>query len=356
MIPYSGNLTWLVPRTILFVRSGSRAYGTNIATSDDDFKGIAVPPRDVLHGFLTHFEQAVSTTPDMTIYDVRKFFKLAADGNPGILETMYVDNRDMLAVTPVGEKLLERRDDFLSKKIQHTFSGYAMSQLKRIRTHRRWLLNPPKGQPTRKDFGLPERTVIPADQLMAADAVIQKKLAEWESGYLDGVDPAGKVQIKAKMAEILADIHVNSVDDQYAPAARAIGLGDNFIAIALKEREYTAKLREWQQYQTWQRERNEVRAGLEAQSGYDTKHGMHLVRLMRMCREILETGKVNVRRPDAEELLAIRNGAWSYDTLIEWADREDAALHEVAKASTLPSAPDRVALDALCADIVEEML
>ena len=28
-IPYSGNLEWLVPRTILFTLFGSRAYGTD---------------------------------------------------------------------------------------------------------------------------------------------------------------------------------------------------------------------------------------------------------------------------------------------------------------------------------------
>mgnify|MGYP001607055563 CR=1 FL=1 len=46
------------------------------------------------------------------------------------------------------------------------------------------------------------------------------------------------------------------------------------------------------------------------------KHAMHLVRLMRMCKEILITCEVVVKRPDREELLAIRNGAWSYYKLI----------------------------------------
>jgi len=45
---------------------------------------------------------------------------------------------------------------------------------------------------------------------------------------------------------------------------------------------------------------------LEAKFGFDTKHAMHLIRLLRMAREILETGVVHVKRPDAEELSAIR--------------------------------------------------
>ena len=83
---------------------------------------------------------------------------------------------------------------------------------------------------------------------------------------------------------------------------------------------------------------------------------MHLVRLMRMCREILETGKVIVKRPDAEELLAIRHGAWSYEQLRDWAKSEDVALEEVAKQSKLPRAPNVEAIDKLCIDIIWESI
>jgi hypothetical protein len=83
---------------------------------------------------------------------------------------------------------------------------------------------------------------------------------------------------------------------------------------------------------------------------------MHLVRLMRMCREILERGEVIVRRPDREELLAIRAGAWSYDKLVEWADREDAELEAMVGSSPLPRQPDRVALDRLCIEMTDEAL
>jgi hypothetical protein len=88
----------------------------------------------------------------------------------------------------------------------------------------------------------------------------------------------------------------------------------------------------------------------------NTKHAMHLVRLTRMCREILETGTVIVKRTDRDELLSIRHGAWSYDQLIEWFDREDAALNEVYAKSTLRHHVDRAALDKLCISIVEEAL
>lgn len=59
---------------------------------------------------------------------------------------------------------------------------------------------------------------------------------------------------------------------------------------------------------------------------------MHLVRLMRMGKEILETGKVIVRRPVEKDIDAIYK----------------------AGSSPLPKSPDRNQLDKWCIDMVEE--
>ena len=75
-----------------------------------------------------------------------------------------------------------------------------------------------------------------------------------------------------------------------------------------------------------------------------------------MCREILTEGKVNIWRPDADELLAIRAGEWPYEKLIEFAETEDKAMAELYDASTLPRSPDHKRIDKLCIDVVEGML
>jgi hypothetical protein len=99
------------------------------------------------------------------------------------------------------------------------------------------------------------------------------------------------------------------------------------------------------------------RAALEEKFGYDTKHAYHLVRLIRMCRETLLTGKVIVKRPDREELLSIRNGAWTYDQLIEFADSEEKSLSEIYNSSNvLPKTPDRNKIEQLCVELVEKMI
>lgn len=88
------------------------------------------------------------------------------------------------------------------------------------------------------------------------------------------------------------------------------------------------------------------------------KHAMHLVRLMRMGVEILQTGKVNVDRTniDADELKAIRDGDWSYEKVETYSEEMDSRLDELYKTSTLPKNPDREFIDDLCMKVVKSYL
>jgi uncharacterized protein len=354
----SPHLAWMQDNTVLLVRHGSHAYGTNTPASDEDFKGIAIPPKKYFLGTMFRFEQAElkAPDPDAVIYDIRKFFNLAADCNPNIIEVLHTDPADHFLVTPIGRTILEHKNDFLSKKIKFTFMGYSVAQLKRIKTHKRWIMNPPSTPPTRAEMGLPEQTLIPADQLMAANAEVQKELDRFQFDFMEGLEESQKISIRGTVTEMLAELKITA-DQHWMAAARKIGLDDNFIHLMQLEREYAGAKREWDQYQNWKKTRNPARSALEEKYGYDTKHAYHLVRLIRMCREILTTGKVLVKRPDREELLTIRNGAWSYEQLIEFADREEQELNVLYNTTTvLPKAPDKEKLDDLCIRLVEQSL
>ncbi len=302
------------PLLIFETLHGSRAYGLATATSDTDLKGVVIGPRAWYFGLEPGPEQ-VELSPDHVRYDLRKTLRLAAANNPAILEVLFTHQDDHRVVTPLGERLLAARGSMLSKRVADTFGGYALSQLGRIRRHRRWLLESPQRPPTRAEFGLPERTVIPKDQLGAAEA-------------------------------LLGDGRVEEAD-----------VSPNFLAMLERERAYKAAQRQWAQYQQWKRTRNPARAALEAAHGYDTKHAMHLVRLSRMAVEILETGEVHVRRDaDRDELLAIREGAWSYEALLERTDALKARIAAGKEGSPLPDAPDEAALDRLCVELIGEAL
>jgi predicted nucleotidyltransferase len=355
---YQGKNPWLRERTIYVTLHGSRAYGTNLPTSDTDYRGVCIAPKSVYLGFVEEFEQEVQEPPlpDLTIFEIRKFLKLATECNPNVIELLFTDPSDHLVTTPAWEQIVAVRDSFLTKRARFRFSKYALSQLKRINLHYRWLKNPPAGPPTREEFGLPEHTVIPADQLAAARSQIQKQLdtAAWHE--LDDLDDGQRQAIKSEFTEKIAEIMLWSDADMenkpWRSAAAGLGYSTNFIEYLDQERRYNTRQKDWESFQKWKRERNVDRALLEAKYGYDTKHALHLVRLLRMCREILAEGVVRVRRPDAEELLAIRNGAWTYEQLVEWAVAEDKALGDLMLVSKLPNVPDRALIDRLCQQIV----
>ena len=67
------NFPWLKNRTILLVKHGSHAYGTNIDGSDEDVKGVCIAPLENRIGLIKTFEQVQAASPvDHIIYTTRK--------------------------------------------------------------------------------------------------------------------------------------------------------------------------------------------------------------------------------------------------------------------------------------------
>ncbi len=365
----------LKKHTLLLTISGSRAYGIHTEESDVDLKGVAVPPREVLLGCTQVFEQADrpsemepfrnllrgeevaaarETKLEGSVYALRKFCRLAMDGNPNILDVLFCRDQEVRLATPIGERLREHRELFVSAKCKHTFSGYAFQQLQRIKLHRRWLLHPPKCEPVRSEFSLFEG--ISPSEVKTAMAAVNKATDEWELD-LSRLDASERVPILQGVTRFLAEFSVAS-DAKWQAAARSIGYSENFLEILDRERQWKRAREDWKKFQHWKAHRNPARAALEAEHGYDTKHGAHLYRLLKMAEEILLTGEVHIWRDDRNEILEVRSGGWSYERLLDWAQAQEARLNEHYQAGNyaIPKAPDRDAIDSLCVELTEMAL
>jgi hypothetical protein len=72
--------------------------------------------------------------PDVQVHPLRKFCRLALQGNPNILEILFAsggywhEDQDDAFFVP----FLDNRHKFLSQRVRQTHVGYAMSQLSRV--------------------------------------------------------------------------------------------------------------------------------------------------------------------------------------------------------------------------------
>lgn len=321
--------------TLFVTLAGSHAHGTARLDSDVDLRGVCAAPLrsrlSLFHTFeqrerqldeqawtaplwqrvrarlLAHpsASQALDTKTESVVFELAKLVRLCAEANPNALEILFAAPEDWMHETDRWQKLYARRSLFLTRKVQQTYLGYGLSQLKRIQTHRSWLLHPPAAKPTRPDFGLPEQGTFSADD-------------------------------RARLSSLL---EANAQGPSALPPAVLVTLD--------AEKRYLAALKHWQSYETWKARRNPGRAELERRHGYDTKHAAHLVRLMRMGLEVLKHQTLRVRRPDAEELRSIRDGALTYDHLLSLAASLEAEMSCAVADCPLPADVAHGEIDAL---------
>lgn len=368
-------------RVLFLTLAGSQAHGTARDGSDVDLRGVCVAPLSTRLSLFHQFEQYEGELPEAlaeqvlpqlrvhptarhgigvktecTIFDVGKFLSLCAAANPSALEILFADERDWVFETPAWRSLHAQRHVFVTRKVEQTFLGYALAQLKKIKSHRAWLLNPPASKPAREDFGLPavNATLSRDDQNR-----IEQSIADALRRY--GIDDVqmpkdARVAVLERMAALHRDA-LGARDEEIesrmrAVASHALSVPTDVIAALNAEKRYRAAMKHWDAYQSWKLQRNPARAELERAHGYDTKHAMHLVRLMRMGREALETGEIFVRRPDADELAAIRAGALSFDALLEEANALQVAMANAASTTSLRDDVDPGLVDALASSLM----
>jgi hypothetical protein len=118
---------------VLRVSAGSRAFGLAVETSDDDRRGVYLPPAELTWSLVKPPEQIERKAPGLeeVCWELEKFLRLALQANPNILETLW--SPVVLFADEVGEALRGLRTAFLSKLLYKTYSGYVASQLRLMR-------------------------------------------------------------------------------------------------------------------------------------------------------------------------------------------------------------------------------
>jgi predicted nucleotidyltransferase len=283
------NYDQAIKHCIFQCLTGSQAYGISQPDSDYDYVGVFIAPPISLADIRQNVKEVQRDHSDDKLYEIRRAFELMFNCSPGFIEILFTPACLTIQTSDIWNTIVDHRQWFLcTEKVKNAFSGYATAQMKRIRTHRKYCLDPPKRCPTRQEYNLPKHTTISHEQRNA----------------------------------------ILSISPEY--------LKDEIRDLVLNENAFEQAKKQWDSYISWQQNRNQKRLQLEMQFGYDTKHAAHLVRLARMGIELICTGELKIQRPDAQELCNIRNGAWSYQQLEQYADDIDHQMQEAIVNSVLP--------------------
>lgn len=327
--------------------AGSHAYGTSLPTSDVDIRGVFLAdPLYYLTPWYNVKEIDIPDQEDGKVYELHKFLQLLTDQNPNIVETLWVDEADIITNSPAYQILREHRDTFLSTKCAHTYSGYAHAQLKRIKGHNKWINNPKPEQPPRQiDYmsvihcftDNKQYKITGEDMIKMCD---DHMLEPYGNNIFGLLYKKGKCLFNDKNFILNTD-NERSLDRSEIP----------LMIVKFNYDVYKHDIDEHKNYWNWKTNRNQQRSVLEEQFGFDTKHASHLVRLLHTGLEILQEHKVYVKRPDAQYLLDIRNGKYSYEEILERAEILDKEIQKAYNNSTLRKRVDIVECSKICTAI-----
>ncbi len=302
-------------RIILMGLGGSYAYGTNNENSDIDFRGVTLNlPSDLLG--LTEFEQYEDTNTDTVIYSFNKMVKLLLECNPNTIELLGLDDSQYLIKTELGQKLLDNRQLFLSKKAAKSFGGYANAQLRRLQN------------------------------AIARDSMPQQ---EKERHIYNSVKNALEDFARKNDMFDKGTIHIYIDKSDNPKLETEIFIDAKYTHLPLRDYEnmlgaMNSVVKDYDKIGKCNKKKDD---------NHLNKHAMHLIRLFMMAVDILEKGEIKTHRTDDLELLrSIRRGDFQkkdktfsdefYAILSNYENRLNIAI----KNTILPDNPDMQRVEA----------
>jgi len=342
---------------------GSKAYGTQLPTSDTDIRGVFIQPLEDILGF-GYVDQVADKTNDIVFYEIKRFLQLVKTNNPNILELLNAPEDCILYKDSIFDFVLDQKETFITKQCKMSFAGYAIGQIKKARGFNKkmnweeekmvrknvldfcYVLEPKvKGTMLLKKW-LPYASLynnILIDKFETLNhrhfglANLDHSHNTYAMYYLGGLECGGIVSDEEKAN----DIQLISISKK-AP----------FTAyLTFNKDAYSNHCKKYKEYLEWLENRNEDRFKMNKEHGkqYDSKNMAHCIRLLDMGIEIAKTGNILVRRPKKHInlLMSIRRGEMEFDHLLKIAEEKIKILDEEYEKSLLPNKVEQEFMDNL---------
>jgi uncharacterized protein len=295
----------LEPHLLVLGLMGSHSHGTYIpptepdAVDDIDLMGFLVPPLEN-HLGLPRWQHWVwqADELDVVIYSLEKAVRLLLKSNPNIVGLLWLREDEYVHRHPLFDRLLAERGIFSSLEAAEAFAGYAYDQLKRM------------------------------------EAFDLDRMAEYEALTAD-------IKAAGPLTEVL---EADPVKLQHIARHWQLPLETLNRFRKLHREHFSGYM-------------GEKRKAMVRKYQYDVKNAAHLIRLLRMGSEFLPTGQLQVYRvDDAQELIAIKQGAWPLDRVKAEAEELFRGIEQAKDASPLPPKPDATAANRLLIELHQAVL
>ena len=325
--------------------AGSISYGTNHANSDIDFRGLfALDQKTLISPFNDIKEFVDESEEDTKYYELSNYFKLVTNMNPNIIESLYVDKEHIVTSSNAYELLRENRDLFLNKGIGFSTIGMASKKLHSMKGRNKWINNPqPEDPPEQKDY-------VSLVHNFSEEQVFKANLDDYQKNHRL-IPYGGGILALIEKDHASPYNHLGHLNIKHDPDLVRV---QPKMILKFNKEEYERDKKNHREYWNWIKTRNEKRSVLEEKFGYNTKDAMHLVRVIRMGEEALKEGIVRVKRPDAKELKQILAGEWSYEKVLDYANKKREELDGILKKTSLPESPDFDKLTDLLHEVYQE--
>jgi predicted nucleotidyltransferase len=406
---------------ILISPAGSRLYGNARPDSDWDYRGVFILDTEHKLGINETLEQiqeedffkaldeeynlGLKDYSDCVLYELNRFCSLALDNNPNIMDTLCAPEEALIFCSEKGKILREHKSSFISTKMKYTFSGYAISQLKRIKGHNKYINEFPEIsevlQAVRTAF---ENKLIDFDwitdqfggnvAIKTTNETAQNKeslnsVISWESfKNLVHIKDIDKYRIPRLIDYMKAydlthkELPISELQDLLTTGASFRKFGESTLSIftegkgifgkegnlkandsehigefvcllSVNHNQYKADKDHINKMWNWKCNRNEKRGELEDKYGFDLKHAGHLVRLMEGAKEILTGGDYNPVLDDKKLSMvnAVKNGEWTYEEVLQYAENLDEELNDFYRSSSLRKKPDYKAVNKMVKEL-----
>lgn len=330
---------WLSTNVHYETMMGSVAYGVSGDTSDTDIYGFCIPTKELVFPHLAgdipgfgrqkeRFEQyqehhimdadaaaGKGKEYDVQIFSIVKYFQLAMENNPNMIDSLFTPQFCVLHITKIGSMVRENRKMFLHKGAFHKFRGYAHSQLHKM------------------------------------SEATREKVREFEAEYeIPSTNYLG--QRFEEIADFLGRRHeINPFIADLSPIFAT--LEKTFITSEDQKKGVTALHR----YQKLVKDGDAHPVGgrkeIVEKFGFDVKFAYHVLRLSDECEQILEHGDIDLQR-SRELLKSIRRGEISEKDIRMMFSEKEKYLEKLYSESKLPHSPDEDKIKTLLLSCLEE--